>query len=408
MRYERYIALRYLLSKKSVKFVSIISAISVIGVTIGVAALIVVLSVFNGFGSLVSSILINFDPHLRIESRTPSDSVIYQSILDDLSHRTEVKGYSPFVGGKALIVSRNINRVVNIRGLESKSIPLVSGLSDKIVLGSIDLAEDRRNGIVLGLILADRLGVVIGDTISVVSPAGAELATMNLGLPLIRRFRIVGIYESNNKEYDGYFAFMNFIDAQSLFGRAGQVDGIDIRFDHVDKAESFRNELQKKYGTAFRYLTWYDLHRELYTVMRIERWCAYIVLCLIIAVASFNLLSSLTMTVIEKRRDIGILKSMGATTESIRKIFALQGFYVGLVGTMVGSVLGLFIVYLQERYRLVALDTTIYIIPAMPVEVHIIDIVVIAIAALGLCSLASRLPAKRAAALDPVKAIRWE
>jgi lipoprotein-releasing system permease protein len=408
MKYERTIALRYLLSKKDIKFVSIISAISIAGVTIGVAALVIVLSVFNGFGSLVASILVNFDPHLRIESTGPMNITESKQVQEYLSNQKIVKGCSPFVGGKALIVSRNVNRVVNIRGLEAQSIQLVSGLTEKLVLGSMDLVEGRQNGIVLGLFLADRLGVVVGDTISVVSPSGAEMATMQLGLPIIRRFKVVGIYESNNKDYDGYYAFTNLSSAQSLFGKQDMIDGIDIRFDDVEKAETFKNEIKKKYGNAFRYLTWYDLHSELYSVMRIERWCAYIVLCLIIAVASFNLLGSLTMTVIEKRRDIGILKSMGATNNNLKKIFALQGLFVGIVGTIVGSALGLLIVYLQDRYHLVALDTTVYIIPAMPVEVHFVDILVIAVAAIGLCSLASRLPANRAAALDPVKAIRWE
>jgi lipoprotein-releasing system permease protein len=408
MRYERLIARRYLLSKKNLKFVSIISAISVTGVTIGVAALIVVLSVFNGFGSLVSSILINFDPHLRIESTLPLDSARYEPMLEYISRQPHVNACSPYVGGKALLVSRNVNRVVNIRGLEPSKIPLVSGLSEKLVLGSVDLYDKKRNGIILGLVLADRLGAVIDDTISIVSPSGAELATTQLTLPIIRRFRVVGIYESNNKDYDGYYAFTNLNGAQSLFGRSGRIDGIDIRFDHFDQADLLKDELQEKYGNAFRYFTWYDLHRELFTVMQIERWCAYIVLCLIIAVASFNLLGSLTMTVLEKRRDIGILKSMGASNKSLKKIFALQGLFVGIVGTIAGSGIGLLIVYLQEQYHLVALDTTIYIIPAIPVEVHIKDIVFIAAAAIGLCSLASRLPSKRAAGLDPVKAIRWE
>jgi lipoprotein-releasing system permease protein len=154
-----------------------------------------VLSVFNGFGSLVSSILINFDPHLRIESIIPMDSTNSGPVLEYISHQPHVKACSPYVGGKALIVSKNVNRVVNIRGLETSKIPLVSGLSDKLVLGSIDLDKKQRSGIVLGLVLADRLGSVIGDTISIVSPSGAELATMQLALPVIRRFQVVGIYE---------------------------------------------------------------------------------------------------------------------------------------------------------------------------------------------------------------------
>jgi lipoprotein-releasing system permease protein len=408
MRYEHLIATRYLLSKKSVRFVTVISAISIIGVTIGVAALIVVLSVFNGFSGLVSSILINFDPHLRIESVEPSDSTKYSPIVDYLAHEPHVQGYSQFIEGKALIVSRNVNRVVNIIGLESDKIHLVSGLADKIVLGALDLPKAQRNRIILGMVLADRLGAVVGDTISVVSPSGAELATMQLGLPLIRRFCVIGIYESNNKDYDGYYAFTNLAGAQSLFGDAGRIDGIDVRFDNVDRTDGIQKTLRETFGDSFRYLTWYDLHRELYTVMRIERWGAYIVLCLIIAVASFNLLGSLTMTVIEKKRDIGILKSMGATNESLKKIFTLQGFYVGTIGTLVGSALGLLIVYLQKHYHLVPLDTSVYIISAIPVEVRATDLLLIAFAALGLCLLAARSPARRASNLDPVEAIRWE
>ena len=145
-----------------------------------------------------------------------------------------------------------------LEDFETTKIPLVSGLEEKLVLGSVDLGEKQKNGIVLGLVLADRLGVVIGDTISVVSPSGAELATMQLTLPVIRRFQVVGIYESSNKDYDGYYAFTNLTSAQSLFGRAGRIDGIDIRCDHIDNADRLKNELQNKYGNAFRYLTWYD------------------------------------------------------------------------------------------------------------------------------------------------------
>lgn len=408
MKFEHFIALRYLLSKKRLKFVSIISIISIIGVTIGVAALIVVLSVFNGFSGLVSSILISFDPHLRIEGVNKLDSLAQINLLETLSTINYIKGYSPFVSGKALVVSRNINRVVTIRGLELKNISRVSGLSDKIVLGSIDTTKNGQNGIVIGMVLADRLNAVIGDTIYVVSPIGAESAVLQLGFPIIKRFRVMGIYESNNKDYDGYYAFTDLKSAQSLFDTKGKVDGIEIRLDKIEKATLLRDMLKDKFGGSFRYLTWYDLHKGLYTIMQIERWVAYIILCLIIAVASFNLLGSLIMTVIEKRRDVGILKAMGAKNKSLSNIFTFQSLLVGIIGTIIGTALGLFIVYLQERYHLISLDTSIFIIPAMPVEVHITDILLIALTAIALCYFASRLPAKRAAMLDPVEAIRWE
>jgi lipoprotein-releasing system permease protein len=248
----------------------------------------------------------------------------------------------------------------------------------------------------------------VGDTISIVSPSGAELATMQLGLPLIRRFRIAGIYESNNKEYDGYYAFTSLAAAQSLFNQLNKIDGYDLRLSTLNQTDDVKKEIQKKFGFQWKISTWYDLHHELYTVMQIERWGAYIVLCLIIAVASFNLLSSLMMTVIEKRRDIGILKSMGATSDSLKKIFLRQGILVGIIGTIVGTLLGVLVVYLQDKYHLLALDTTVYIIPAMPVELHIVDVIVVGFSAITLCTLAARMPANRAASFDPVKAIRWE
>jgi lipoprotein-releasing system permease protein len=405
---EQTIALRYLLSKRSIAFVNVISFISIIGVTIGVAALIIVLSVFNGFGSLVSSILISFDPHLRIESIKRAEAQTYESLVQYLQSREDVNGCAAFVTGKALLVSKGLTRVINIRGVDPDGIGKVSGLKDKIVLGSADLIAENRNGIVLGMALADRLGSIVGDTISVVSPSGVEVALLQMGQPLIRRFRIVGIYETNNKEYDSYYAYVGLEAGQALFGLKKQIDGYEVRLKDVRRTDDLRETLRKRFGTEFRYLSWFDLHRELYTVMQVERWAAYVILCLIIAVASFNLLGSLTMSVIEKKRDIGILKTMGITNKAVSRIFLYQGFAVGVVGTLLGTALGLAVVVLQERYHLFPLDPTVYIIPAIPVEVRWLDLVTVSFAAIVLCLLASRSPAKRAAQLIPVEAIRWE
>lgn len=405
---ERMIAMRYFLSKKHVGFVTAISIISVVGLTIGVAALIVILSVFNGFGGLVTSILVNFDPHLRIELPAKSPLAAYGELESALETRKDIAGFSPFVSGKALVVARNITRVINVKGVDPATVMKVSGLRDRLVLGSVDFGDDQSSGIILGLTLADRLGVVVGDSVAVVSPAGSDLVLLQLAQPLIRRFRVVGIYESNNKDYDGYYAFVRLSAAQRLLGLGDKVQGIELRTYDMDDVQDVKGDLERQFGDAFRIQTWYDLHRELYSVMQIERWIAYIILSLIVGVASFNLLGSLTMTVIEKTRDIGILKTMGATPRTIGKIFMAQGLLVGFLGAFLGVVIGLVLVYLQAEYHLFPLDPTVYIIPAIPVQVDVSDLIVVPMTAILLSALAGAYPARRAANLIPVEAIRWE
>ncbi|MBI4428254.1 MAG: ABC transporter permease [Ignavibacteriales bacterium] len=408
MRFENIIALRYLVSKKQIGFVTTISVISIVGVTIGVAALIVVLSVFNGFNELVTSILVNFDPHVQVESVERTNPADYDALKQFLDTQPGIKGYGDYVTAKAMIVSRNVNRVVNIKGVDVAKAAEVSGLPRSIKLGKLALEGAHKDGVILGFNLADRLGAVVGDTIAVVSGAGSELAMMQIGQPLIRKFHVVGIYESNNKDYDAFFAFVGIEAARSLFGLDDKIDGIELRLNDPEQAEQLKRRTEKRFGSQFRVFTWYDLHKELYTVMQIERWSAYIILSLIIAVASFNLLGSLTMSVIEKTRDIGILKSLGATAKSVSRVFFAQGIAVGIIGTVFGTALGLGIVYLQERYHLFPLDPTVYIIPAIPVELRITDLFFVSAAAIGLCALATLHPSRRAAALIPSEAIRWE
>ncbi len=407
MRVDAFIAFRYLLSKRRIGFVTIISLISVLGLTIGVAALLFVLSVFNGFNGLVTSILITFDPHVRVESKARAGVQDYDAVVSYLESDKRVSAFAPFVTGKALLVARNMNRVITVKGVDPERIRGVSGLGEKIVLGSLDLREGE-NGIVLGMTLADRLGSVVGDTVAVVSPAGADLILMRLAQPLIRRYRVVGIYESNNKDYDAYYAYMNLSNAQKLFQMKNTIHGLELRLHSLDESNDLKEALLERFGDDFRVYTWFDLHRDLYSVMRIERWIAYIILSLIIGVASFNLLGSLTMAVIEKTRDIGVLRAIGAKRKTILQIFLFQGVFVGIVGAVLGVVVGLVLVYLQLEYRLFPLDPTVYIIPAIPVEVHLSDVLIVPITAIAVSALAALYPARRAADQLPVESIRWE
>ena len=410
MKYETFIAKRYLVSKHKINFITIISIISILGITIGVASLIVVLSVFNGFGSLVTSFLVNFDPHIRIEIISGDSKKIEANVEKELNNTKEVKYYSKYVNGKVLAYQSHLTQIVNLKGIEEKNDKSIYNIKASIVLGKFDLSvKDGIPGIVLGLPLADHLQSIVGDTLTLISPAGIEKYITQYSMPKTEKFVIRGIYISNNNEYDASYIFTNLSTAQKLLGYNKNIQGFDVMLNDINQAESVKKKLESGLNkNTYSINTWYDFHKDLYSVMQIERWTAYIILSLIIAVATFNILGSLSMSVIEKQRDIGILRSMGVGEKSILKIFMYEGLLIGIVGTLGGVILGYFICWLQLHFNIYPLDPTQYKIDSLPLQIRISDFFFITGASMLLTYLASLIPAKRAAKVNPLEAIKWE
>ncbi|HEX9006340.1 MAG TPA: ABC transporter permease, partial [Bacteroidota bacterium] len=338
MRYERFIAQRYLRSRRQLRFISIIMMVSVVGITVGVAALIIVLSVFNGFNGVVTHVLVSFDPHVRVEAPRGSQGIaVNDSLLRVVERDPRIAAAAPFASGKGLLILQSVERVVTVRGVNDSTIAEVSGVRKSIVLGDFRFNDTpQRSGIVLGLALADRLGATVGSELTVVSPVGVDAMLLQIGQPLTRKCTVVGIYDSQNKDYDARYAYVSLATAQRLFELGRNAGGLEIRLHRLEDADAVKADLERRLGRRYTIETWYDLHRGLYSVMKVERWSAYIILCLIIGVAVFNVLGSLTMGVIEKRRDIGILKALGSTRLSIVRLFMVEGLLVGTIGTVAG------------------------------------------------------------------------
>jgi lipoprotein-releasing system permease protein len=407
MKFESFIAKRYLVSKHKINFITIISIISVVGITIGVAALIVVLSVFNGFGSLVTSYLMNFDPHLRVEMiSTEANREHLEKVLKSTN---EIRDFSPFVSGKVLVYKSGLTNIVTLKGIDEKA-DEIYGINESILFGKFDLTKERNiPKVILGLQLADRLRSITGDTITIVSPAGVEKALVQFSMPNSRKFIVAGIYSSNNNDYDASYIFSSLKECQDLLGYGKSIQGYEINLSDIDQSNSVKEKLSSELDSnLYSVNTWYDFHKDLYSVMQIERWIAYIILSLIIAVATFNILGSLSMSVIEKKRDIGVLRSMGAKEKSIIKIFMFEGLLIGIVGTLAGIILGYFVCYLQLQFNIYPLDPTQYKIDSLPMELRISDFFYISGASMLLSFLASLYPAKKAVKVNIVESIKWE
>lgn len=412
MSYEVFIAKRYLKSKRKTGFISLINYISITGVMIGVAALVIVLSIMNGFESEVRSRIIGFGAHIELRKFHKVGLEDYQDLVKRIEHLDHITGISPYIDEKALILNKSKRDGVAIRGVDPRTIGQVSDIEDDVVLGSFELGYPKVDGqkdypgIVLGRYLADDLGVVFGDKVQVLSPSGITPGLTQI--PHLRTFQVTGIFETGIFEFDDAFAYISLREAQRLFKMKKTITGLEIKLEDMNQADVVSNTIKKLLGYPYVTYTWFDMNRNLFSWMQIEKWGAFIILSLIIMVAAFNIVSTLIMIVMEKTREIGILKSMGATSSGIMKIFVLEGLIGGGIGTIFGCALGFGLCWAQLKYKFFSLPSDVYIISALPILMKKADFILIAMAAVFLCFIASVYPARKAAKLEPVEAIRYE
>ncbi|MCA9743452.1 MAG: ABC transporter permease [Deferribacteres bacterium] len=418
MGFEYFVAKKYLRSKQKTTFVklSLITYISTIGVMIGVAALIIALSVANGFEHEVRSRIIGFDAHVKLRTYHDRGISDYERVVQRMDSLKSVVGAGPYLSGKGMIASgAGGKEFVKIKAIDPERESKVTNLINNVIYGSLDLGmikpkEDDKSdreypGILIGKWLADRLQASVGDRVQVLSAAGIDLGAFS-SLPRMRTYRVAGWFETGLYEYDDIYAFISIEEGQKLFEMPGKVTGIQIKLDDLEKATEFSARLNDQLGYPYWSITWFDLNKNLFSWMELEKIMIFLVLSLIILVAAFNIVGTLIMVVMEKRRDIGILKSMGAMASSVMKIFVYQGLFAGLIGAALGLVLGYVFGWSQMKYEWLSIPGDVYIVSALPMRMESIDFVMIATAAVLLCFSATVYPAYKASKLDPIEAIR--
>ena len=423
--YELFISLRYLRARRKQVFVSIITFISIAGIFLGVAALIIVLAVMNGFEKDLRDKILGVNSHIVVMEYSGAMRN-YRQVMTELETIPGVVASTPFIYSQAMLKNKDATTGIVLRGLSTKNATTVVNIG-KIREGSLDrLADEKkatrgvktesasRPGIIIGRELAKNLGLSLNDHVFVISPSGISTP---LGMtPRMRSYSVAGIFESGFYEYDSTLAYISLEECQSFLNMGDAVTGLELKVDDIYKAGRIEKQIEQKLGFRYWARNWMDMNKNLFSALRLEKRVMFIILSLIVLVAAFNIISALIMIVMEKNKDIAILKTIGATREGIMRIFILQGIIVGTIGTFFGTLAGLSVAlnlekisqFIEKLFGFKILPGDVYYLSELPSQVNYGDVAAIILGTLLISFLATIYPSWRASRLDPAEALRYE
>ncbi len=425
MSFELFISLRYLRAKRKQIFVSIITFISIAGIFLGVAALIIVLAVMNGFETDLRNKILGINSHIVLMKHTGAMRD-YQKVMNEISDVEGVVASTPFIYSQAMIKNGGHTSGVILRGMLIDSAFKVINLG-KMQEGDINYlsGKDRNSlrlskdtsvlpGIVIGKELAKNMGVFLFEPVNIISPMG--ISTPMGMIPKMKKFIVVGIFDSGFYEYDSTLAYISLKDCQEFLSLGEQVTGLEIKVDDIYKANVIAKSIERKLGFPFWARHWMEMNKNLFAALKLEKRVMFIILSLIVLVAAFNIICTLIMIVMEKNKDIAILKSMGATSKSIMKIFIFQGLTIGAIGTLLGCIGGLAValnlekvsVFIENLFGFKILPGDVYYLSQLPSQVNYSDVLIIIVGTMLICFLSTIYPSRRASKLDPAEALRYE
>ncbi|MBO5490885.1 lipoprotein-releasing ABC transporter permease subunit [uncultured Desulfovibrio sp.] len=408
MRFELFVALRYLFSRRKQTFIYIISIMSILGVALGVGALVVVLGVYNGLTTDMRDKILGANAHAIVMSHLPSAFETRGNVTEQARSVAGVTGATPFIYTEVMLSAGGGVKGVVLRGIDPQSAPAVLSMLRQIRSGSAEgLQREGTPGIIIGEELAKRLGLALGSRVNLLSPSGQKTASGYA--PRIRPFEVVGIFKTGMFEYDSSLAFVTLAAARDVLGLPENfISGVELTVADLFQADKTSAAVAAELGSPFYVRSWMEMNANLFAALKLEKIGMFILLAMVVLIGSFSIVTTLVMLVMEKTRDIAIMMSMGATSGMIRRIFMLQGSIIGVIGTLLGYALGLSLGWLLKRYQFIKLPENVYTLDHLPISITLADVLIVGASAMLLCFLATLYPARQASRLQPAEALRYE